>query len=361
MTSSPTIITQAIISCFLLLLSFSSAAEPFELPVDANHLSLKEHILLFTDTDDKYTELSSLLTGDIDFIPLPEKPKGHKTDRHWLKIELHNPRNKPYSGYLDLGFPSFHHLHAYWYQSGKISTITELSADSKYDERPVDVPLVSLPISLATNETKTLYLHYQAVIDIPLDLKLFSPSNFNLYRQQEDSINNFLLGFMLAFLCVISVQWVLNHKLTYLYYVGLILSMTLIVSDMSGYNFKYLWPEYGLWTLDVPPIIMSTLSLFYLLFVREFLSLKSKSNRLYQVFTGLIYFAIPVFGSILLFNIQEAFVIYGILSIPLLIFTSFWAVKQKMVSAKIFSLSIFSYVLFVYILFILCKRRSTQL
>ena len=225
---------------------------------------MKENTRLFTDTDNQYTDFSSFLADNIDFIPLSEKPKGQKSVRHWLKIELSNPHNQSNSWYLDLGFPSFHHLYAYWYQSGKISTITELIANSKYADRPVDEPLLFLPISLAANETKTLYISYQSVIDVPLDLKLFSLSNFKYYRQQENSINNFLLGFMLAFLCVISVQWMLNHNLTYLYYAGLVLSMTFIVGDMSGYNFKYLWPEHGLWTLYAPPLILTTLSLFYL-------------------------------------------------------------------------------------------------
>lgn len=351
MNNPRSIVVRTAIGFILLLQSTGHVMAVIDIPIDANNLSLKESSLLFTDTDNQYSSLSSLLADNIDFIPLLDKPPVISNASHWIKIELHNPYNQSQTWYLGLGFPSLIHLHAYWHQAGKVTTISDLNADSTYAERSVDEPLLFLPLNLAAAETKTLYLHYKSLVDVPLDLKIISASNFVHYRQQENSINNFLLGFMLAFFCVISVQWMLSHNLTYLYYAALVLCMTLIVSDMSGYNFKYLWPEYGSWALYVPPVIFLAIALFYLLFVREFLSLKNKNHRLYQIYTGFILLAISIFIFNLFSNTPELFILLGILIIPLLIFTSFWAIKQQLASAKIFSLSIVSHVFFVYIMF----------
>lgn len=352
MNTSITIILRVLIGLLLLLKSTGYVVAAIDIPVDANYLDLKRNSLLFTDANNQYTNLSSLLANNINFIPLSDKPLGASNARHWIKIDLHNPDNKPHNWLLQLGLPSLPYLHAYWYKQGQISTITELTADSKYAERPIDGPLLFIPISFAANETKTLYLHYQSVVDVPLELKLFSPSNFEHYNLQENSINNLLLGFMLAFLCIVSVNWMLSRNLTYMYYTALVLCMTLVIGDMSGYNFKYLWPEHGSWSLLAPLIIMNATYSFYLLFIREFFSLKNNNVRLYQAYTGFILLNVSLLIFIIVFNIIEALIIFGIILIPLLIFTSIWAIKRQLKSAKVFSLSIFSHVFFVNVLFI---------
>ncbi|MCU7845631.1 MAG: sensor histidine kinase [Candidatus Thiodiazotropha sp. (ex Monitilora ramsayi)] len=345
-------IARLIIGLLLFLLSTPYVVAVTDIPIDANGVSLRESTLLFTDTDSRYTTLSSLLSDNIGFVPLADKPLGMTKARHWLKIELQNPHNQPHNWYLELGYPSLHYLHAYWKQGSKISTIIESTAESTFAERAIDEPILFIPLSMAAHERKTLYINYRSMGDVPLELKLYSPLNFTHFRHLEASTNSLLIGFMLAFFCTISVHWLLNRNATYLLYTALVLCMTLVVSDMSGYNFKYLWPEQGAWSLQAPPLILTFTYIFYLLFIREFLFLKAKNSRLYQVYTGGTILIIPIFIFTLLLNTIEPLVIFGILLIPLLVFTSFWVHRQQLASAKVFSISIFSHVFFVNIMFI---------
>lgn len=145
MKTSKTIFLRVLIGFIFFLQPTGYVVAAIDIPIDANHLSLKKSSMLFTDTDNRYANLSSLLAVNIDFIPLPEKSLGISSVRHWLRIELRNPYNQPHRWYLELGFPSLPHLHAYWHQPGKISDIAELTTASNYSERPVDDPLLFLP------------------------------------------------------------------------------------------------------------------------------------------------------------------------------------------------------------------------
>ena len=71
--------------------------------------------------------------------------------------------------------------------------------------------------------------------------------------------------------------------------------MGLIITDMGGYNHKYLWPQSDALAERGITTIMLFINLFYLLFIREMMQLKTLSNAMYTLYTVLIYIGLALF------------------------------------------------------------------
>ncbi|MEH6348086.1 MAG: sensor histidine kinase, partial [Bermanella sp.] len=224
-------------------------------------------------------------------------------------------------------------------------------SQSSYSDRIIDESLLFLPLNFSPKEIKTLYIHYRILGDAPISLRVFSENKFKKYQFLNNSLNSSVLGFMSAVLILVVIFLVLNPSISYFYFACLILAMSFVIADMAGYNHKYFWPENGTNAEKYIEYIMVLTHLFYLLFIREVMHLKTLNSTLYQIYSGLILIALLMLSISTLYNVFEPLLIIGTLLVPVFIYTSIWGLRNKLTSARIFALSIISHTFFVFGLF----------
>jgi len=325
-------------------------SSPFALPLNSDLVNLKPHIKMYTGNE--FPTINALIESELTFSDFSVKAPSLGGAEHWLKIELHNTSEINRTWYLKIGHPSMPLMQAYWRKGDKTEVISLLDGHSSFEDRAVDEPLLFIPLKLSAGEVKTFYMHYRAVGDFPISLRVFTQRNFHEYQLLTNSVNFTVLGFMLAIFFLSLIFLVTNHNVLYFYFCGLIFFMSLLIADMAGYNHKFLWPQSGLLTNKFIEYIVIATHLSYLFFIREVMQLKILNFLLYRVFSWLIFAGFTFLIISLFYSVIEYLFIIGLLSSFVYMYASVWAVKNRLVSARIYALSIFSHVLFVFGLFL---------
>jgi len=334
----------------IVLISGVSAAE---LTDDRNAINLRYHASIFTDTNAQYNDLNELIEASKPFKKLIEKTPSILGMKHWLKIDLKNNNAQSNTWMLKLGYPGITYLDAYWVKGKRIEKFTHLDQNSHFDDRPVNDPLIYLPLTFSPNEEKTLYLYYQTIGDVPLSLMLETKNSFEESQELRLILNSLLIGFLCAIFLIISINTMLNNNKTNFYYACFMLSVIFIISDISGYNYKYLWPNISGLAENVIGKFFILLPCLQLLFIKSFLETSSSHKKLNKVFNGFIYLYWLLLALSFFLNIIHLALVLGVLLAPFLIYTAIWSFNQKVAAVKIFSISLISHVIFINILTII--------
>jgi len=318
-----------------------------ELPMNNQWLDISGQATHFSDLDNQYKDVDSLLKSKIVFQSEQKLSPLFEDTKYWSKFTLTNQTNLTKISYLTLGFQSFNVLKVYARDDENTELITELTHQSGYFERPFDDALLIIPITLNANEQKDIYLNYQIIGNVPIYLKLHSKESLAKTQKQSDVINFILIGFVAAIFLMVALHGILNKNLVYFYYSGLMISFMFLISDLAGYNLKYLWPQGGLIAEKSVAVIFIFIPLFHLAFIRQFLNLKDNHKKLDLV---ILLFILANFLILLLtpfYTLIHLSMLTGVLVIPVLSYVVYWSYNFGAINTKVFSISLFSHLLLV--------------
>ncbi len=316
-------------------------------------INLRHQASIFTDINGQYQNINDLFQATPPFINLAAKTPSIFGVKHWLKIDLSNPIDRNMVWMLKLGYPGITYLDAYWIKGNSIIKIIHLDQYSHFTDRPVNDPLIFLELNFSPKEQKSLYLYYQTIGDVPLSLKLENIETFEENQEFRLILNSLLLGFLFAILMVITVNTVLNYNRTNLFYACFTLSVIFIISDICGYNYKFLWPNISGLAENIIGKFFILLPCLQLLFIKSFLDISSHHQKLNKVYNGFIIIYWLLLALSFFLNIIHLALVLGVLLAPVIIYTAIWSFSQKIAAVKIFSLSLISHVVFINILTIL--------
>ncbi|CAH9065173.1 Adaptive-response sensory-kinase SasA [Pseudoalteromonas sp. CIP111854] len=338
----------------LLITSWTSCffvhAGSLELSDGQNAYDLKQFGLFFHDYDKQITSLSQLQD-----LPQLLKPysiqKPHiKPYWKWSKIELINNTDIT-NWYVSFGFARLPILEMYWLDESQ--NIILLNEQSSFSKRPLHYPQMYVPINILPNERKTLFIKYQTFANAPAKIQIHPPEHFNNTVQLSLLNNAVIAGVVIAILLIVLVNLYFNRNLTNVYYAIWSFMFLLIVIDMAGFTYQYLWPELGEFATTFSIMLMVLVPIFHLLFVRSFLQLKHHHPQLDNIYLGCLTIYIVLVPLAL--YLQSVFynLLASSLMIVIFIYTCYWCWQQRAPGIKIFSASLLNHVLFVNVLTIL--------
>ncbi|PJF33089.1 MAG: hypothetical protein CUN57_03070, partial [Phototrophicales bacterium] len=95
--------------------------------------------------------------------------------------------------------------------------------------------------------------------------------------------NTLYFGVIVAMIIVNFFFLVTLRDKSYLWYIGFVGAFALFVAALNGMAFQYLWPSVPYLQYIAPALLVPLNIVFGMLFVNEFLQLKSVSVRWYRV------------------------------------------------------------------------------
>ncbi|BBN83341.1 sensor histidine kinase [Pseudoalteromonas sp. A25] len=316
--------------------------------------NVKEFGQYFHDYDRQISTLEQLQTlSHVLAAYQPQKPHV-KPYWKWATVELVNNTEQS-NWYVSFGFARIPILEMYWLNANGVNTerIVNLNEQSNYYERPIHHPQMYVPITLLPNERKTLVIKYQTFANAPAKIQIHSSNHFNKAAQFSIFNNAVIAGLVLTILFVVIVNLYFNPNLTNVFYAIWTALFFLIVADMAGFTYQYLWPQHGQFANNFSIVLMVTVPIFHLLFVRRFLELSRHHNKLDRLYVGCI--CIYVLLVPLALYLQSVFynLFTSSLIILLFLYTCYWCWRQRAPSIKIFAISLLNHILFVNVLTIL--------
>ena len=237
--------------------------------------------------------------------------KGFSDSAWWLRLTLDNPLNQSQSRLLAISYPVLDRVDVHLIPRNRDTISYQLGQDYPYSQRPMDHRYLVVPLNWAAEERVEVYLRVASQSAIQVPMSLWEPDAFH----SHDITANILHGIYFGALLVIGIYnimlfFALGDR-NYLYYVGFVMSLGVLMLALTGFGFRNLWPAATVWNTQVIAFSISCILIFGALFIRRFLSVPEHSRVL-----DLMVMAVLAFSAAMAFL---SFVLDYRLLIPVLI------------------------------------------
>ncbi len=330
----------------LFLTSASILASVYSLPNSADGIDLHGYISYAYSTEE--TPETFMATRPT-FTALSAKSFVATATKIWFSLELKADRKNNKAWFIQTLLPNAPLLRAYLLDStGKWKLIFNDAAP--FSKRPIQAPLMIIPVAPADSPTFRLLIEYKGVHNVPPSFLLYDEANLQAHSIRHVMFNSMLIGFCILLGLLSAVYLVISPS-------GRTLSITLLsfliaffISDISGFNFQYLWPEYPSINQHITIILGVFLLICFLFYTIQIFNLKKNHPKLNHLLLVLIVLIPLSLLPSLYFESLEVSIFLVVISAPLIIYTSIWAIKMKLWAAKIFLLGALCNVTFSFVL-----------
>lgn len=321
------------VSCLLLLsASFTWSMQNIDLTEvdDGRHL---DHGILYWADSDSVSATQALAQGQ--FAPLTTVKMVFGAQTHWYILHLENTSDDARQVYLATGLPTTPLLRAYWTNEPE-HLIFDINEHSPFSARQVQYPLLFVPITLPAHSVRQLLIEHESLANYPLALRLVNEDVLHQKMSVFTLIRGVVFGALIVFLVLFIVQAYSARTRAYVFYCMYIAGLIFLVGHIFGYNFAYLWPDYGEFNQRFTSLVTGfTYGCYYAFCAHLFPRLKAHSH-LYWL-TLLLGGLAAVLGVINLW--WDAFWLLAALALvglPVPVIIGIWARRKKLVSANLF-------------------------
>mgnify|MGYP000942919512 FL=1 len=196
---------------------------------------------------------------------------GYTDSTYWVKADL--PAWTNGERLLVLNFPLIEHITLYrTRQDGVTLPALNMGAARPFEERPVLSESYVVPLSPQDSQASVL-LRVRTQTSMQVPLELWTLSEFNAHQRRITLFHGAYAGVVMAMLIYNLLLFSVIKEKAYIWYIGWIASMALLVITVNGNAFQWLWPDSPALNLIALPISLSLavacVAGFFNLFLRE--------------------------------------------------------------------------------------------
>lgn len=272
--------------------------------------------------------IANILNTPLKFIPskneIPSLPLS-KSD-FWLKFTIKNTTNNSLL-LLELQFPTLQLCEFYYPENG---TYKNLSASDRVDftERKYKHQNFIFDVNLPIDSQATYYLRVRSSEQMVLPLTLGTPQKIGESLLTKDLLWGIFIGIIIVMMLYNFFVYVSTKEIEYIYYVLYITFIGLTQVSLSGYTFRYIFPNYPNLFQKGIVIFPSLAGIFALLFIKNFLHSKKSAPKLDKLLTiGFILYSIALLLRLFNFD-HEAYRMIDISALFSTIITYIVSIKR---------------------------------
>jgi signal transduction histidine kinase len=256
------------------------------------------------------------------------------TGGNWYRIDVSTAGGERL---LDLGLPDAYRVQVYLAQGGQLRSVLALGAASGYNDRPVRHRRLMAPLSLARGAA-TVYVYYHTHGKTPLLARWWTADQLNANDTEAHLFSGLVLGVMLALVPVVVFVLGGQGAQGYRMYGAVVLTNTLFVAQVEGYNFAFLWPGAPAWNMLAPGALGVLALTAHVGFAMDFLQMRARMPQLYRWHRALLAASAVTLAAHLIYGLD------ALLTIQLLAYSAFGCVvaligvRQRIEAARFYLL-----------------------
>lgn len=218
---------------------------------------------------------------------------GMQNSAYWFRLTLRyqptaqdSPRTKQW--FLEWAHPYIDRLELYRPDGSggfeKVVTGDRLP----FSERPLAHRYFVFPITLTADQSATYWFRVQTDTSLEAPLTLWSPEAFYQATGWERFGFGIFYGTLMVMFFYNLFVFLSVRDRAYLYYIHYLFWTGLMLFNVNGFSFQWLWPR-SPWLANVAiPVTTSVAMAAMMLFATHFLAIRSWSRRFYQGIVGLM-------------------------------------------------------------------------
>lgn len=285
-----------------------------------HHIFQYGEIEYLEDPANKLT-LDQVRTPELDARFRPSKtytPKYYNTtSAYWFKFRIRHSKSSKVHWMLEFFDQTINDIHLFIPDSGHHYKQYFFGNKYKFGDREYKHKNFTVDLPNASDSVETYYVHLSSARGVNVIIVLRDIHRFIEYALYEYLIFGLFYGMIIIFsLYNLMMYFAINQK-RYLYYVLYNLSIGFYEMCVDGIAFQYLWPNEPYLNRYAFGIALFCSTIFGLMFTTNFLYLKTKAPKLYQLIIGIIILR-SLFFVLCLFD-QQLFIYKVIEFGPLLV------------------------------------------
>lgn len=207
---------------------------------------------------------------------------------HWFRLDLRRPANSPGEWWIEVPYPGLDDVRLYAPDGAGYGEAVRVGDRRPFAERPMRHRYFIFPVNLPADRVATFYLRVQTADTLTVPIRIWRPDRFASADTGETLLIGTYYGLILAMLVYNLFLYIKLRDPLYLYYLAFSASVLIVVAELNGHNFQYLWPN-NLWLADRQHVIFPAAALWAtLLFTRRFFDLEATAPRLDRLLRALL-------------------------------------------------------------------------
>jgi len=204
----------------------------------------------------------------------------------WLKFTIKNSTKDPVL-FLELSYPMIHSMELYE-RIGTRNIRKSISENDPFSKREIKHQNLVFELNVAEGENKTYYLKVRENTQIVLPFIVRNEASFNDASMTGEVLNGIYVGALVVMILYNLFVFLSVKEKNYIYYVMYILFIGLAQTTITGYTFKFLWPDSPEFT-NLATVLFSALAgCFAVLFFRSFLNTAEQTPVLDKGLFGIV-------------------------------------------------------------------------
>ena len=256
--------------------------------------------------------------------------------KHWYTLLLNNSTDSVANYFLATGLPSTPMIRAYWVDDDGINEHFTSLASDPFSARALLYPLLFIPIEIPANSTRKLLIEHQSLANYPLALRVVSAEDLQGKMSFFTLVRGIVFGALFVFFILFLAQACSTFSPSLIYYCCYIAGLILLVGQVFGYNFSYLWPDSGAFNQLFTPLITGVTYGFYYLFSAHLFNLREEFKLLYRMTIALAALAFLLALANIVLDVFWLLAALALLGLPIPIIIAVWARRKRLTSANLF-------------------------
>lgn len=196
---------------------------------------------------------------------------GYTPSAYWIRFGLTQEGDRARSYLLEIAYPVLDNVHVHVFQEGIQVAYYSMGDQLSYSQRPVDNPKFLVPLNIQPTATTTVYLRVQSSSAVQVPLTLYQDLSLVEANYDRAVVQALFYGAMLVMAIYNLLVYLSIRDTNYLYYVLVVVSVSVLLGGIEGLTFKYIWPS-STWLNDSILVgALSSMVIFSALFFRSFL------------------------------------------------------------------------------------------
>jgi len=305
----------------MLLLMLGSQAGLAAAPLSAEEEWLLGNNVMFLEDAEGNRELEDVrVSGNWRVLKSRTFNQGYSDSAWWLRFRINNPRDEAASRLLSIAYPVLDDIRIYKLSGDVEAAFYQLGSNYPFSQRPIEHRYFVVPLTWEGKETLDIYLRVRSSSALQVPLALWHPDAFYSRDADLNVLHGTYFGAMLVIAAYNLLLYFALRERNYLNYVLFVVSMALLMATLTGFSFRYLWPEATSWNDRAILVSLSAVLGFAAVFSRRFLRIREISVALDR--GAVVLIVASVLAALMAFVASYSLVIH--LLIPLIIAACFY-------------------------------------
>lgn len=219
----------------------------------------------------------------------------------WVRIELENQNEEQNEFLVEIAAPLLDSITFFHKENGNYRST--LTGDAfEFYKRPVENRYFLFPFQLKTQEKQVFYFRIASKASLmQFPMRIWTPLAFEQYNHQFQFVFGIIYGIIIFILINnLFLYFSLGKGNSYLYYVIAMACSLLVIANLNGHAYEYLWGDFPFLQQKALPMCLTFLDFWLVLFCRRFLNTRTfleKFDKTLRVFgfVQLAFFILTIF------------------------------------------------------------------